>query len=90
MHRRVGKFRVSRGATLMQGDGLKTLRLIQDKVLVIRCEMMLHTGCLEYVALSEEFDELKPYEEAPWYNVWVHRDGNVDRVEFVRELKKGA
>ena len=86
MHRRVGRFRVSRAATLMDGSGLATLRLIMDRVLVLRCEMMVHTGCLEYVALSNDFDELILDGEAPWYNVLVHRaeDGS-QSVQFVRQ-----
>jgi len=90
MPRRLGKFRVSRVAE-MDESMLQVLRLIHDRILVFRCEMMYAEGALEYIAMGEDFDEVPMGGELPRYNVLVHVDldpatgQRKHRIEFVKQ-----
>lgn len=78
MQRRIGKFSISR--RLIE-DAPDTCLLVMAKVIVIRAEMLFESNSVEYVALSQLFDEVPQDCESPTYRVMVNLD---DIVTFER------
>lgn len=68
MDNRVGRFRISMPVFFAD---LEMVREVMRRVIVVRAEMMYVTDSIDYVAVSEEFDEAPEYSEAPWYEVGV-------------------
>ena len=80
MNNRIGRFVISR---LFVEKDPETARAVMGMVIVVRCEMMLASDTLEYMALSPEFDEVQEGEIIPTYE--VHINEGVQRIEFVRK-----
>lgn len=64
IHRRVGKFMISRDA--VERDPLKVLA-IMARCIVVRCEMLYQEQAFEYVAYSWDFMELEEGKQVPEY-----------------------
>lgn len=82
---RIGRFGIS--LTLAEREQ-ELARAIMGKCIIVRCEMMYETNRLEYVAISDEFDEVPQGAMAPEYEVHISEGGA--RIEFVRVDKKVA
>jgi hypothetical protein len=76
MLQRLGKFRINR--ELIQKTPIAKLAPIFSRVVVVSCELRYDMDAFEYVALSNDFDEVEPGMVAPMYDLdckHVNRDG---------------
>lgn len=84
--KRLGKFSLSMSG-FEHPLGRDLLQQIFSTVLVIRAEAMYSLDCIDYIAFSKEFRELKDGEMAPTYtpitvgNEFIHWE-EVDGKEF--------
>lgn len=79
MNKRIGRFAISK--QLIEHDP-DTARAILGRCIVVRCEMIYAHDTLEYVALSQDFDEVSQREIVPQYDVIISDGGK--RIEFKR------
>jgi len=59
------------------------LKKLFGKCIITRAEMILHTGAIDYVALSDDFDLVKPGEQIPFYQ-WAF-DAGVWKAKRINE-----
>lgn len=75
---RVGRLRISN--ELFRADDLGIIQKVFAEIIPVRAEQMFHIGGVEYIALSEHFEETPPSEEPPLYEAVY--DSENDKVTF--------
>ena len=55
--RRIGAFSIWRR---LIDENPEEARALMGQCIILRAEMMLHTDCIEYIAISEQFPEINP------------------------------
>jgi hypothetical protein len=80
---RMGRFTVTIDFVKTAPDNMMRL---MGKMIVMRCEC-LYFSLNEYVAISYMFDELKPGEKIPTYNIVGEYDENGE-IKFTAEREK--
>ncbi len=83
MNKRTGTIQIS--FTLIETKP-NIAQLILSYMIVLRAEAIYHKKCIEYVAVSDLFREVKTGERPPYYHVAISDTGD---VQFV-EQKEGA
>lgn len=83
IERRVGRFAIS--AAMLRNSGVledrEAINAVFDGMVIIRCEHILYTDTLEYIALAPQFDEVPGGEFAPNYRCnFVTLDGVISAV----------
>lgn len=77
------------GKFLIVGSLLdKNLDLVQkilSRVVVVRAEYIYHHGGIEYIAISNEFEEIAEFGTLPTYKVNVHFEADGPIVKFIKE-----
>lgn len=63
---KIGKFSIEADAFNQHPDVVRT---IMGECIILRAEMLLHMKAVEYVAIVEDFDEIEPGEQAPFYDL---------------------
>lgn len=83
---RQGRFSIPAKIMLTQPD---TAQVIMGQCLVMRCEHMMHSDTLEYMALSERFRSLTTGEMMPLYTWTIRRNekGVIDSIE-AKEIRR--
>lgn len=66
MRNRQGKFYISHVVIDLHPEAVMN---IMSKVIVVRCEYQYHSMMFEYIALSNEFDEVEEGCSVPQYDV---------------------
>jgi len=75
---RIGIFRI--GRKLIE-DNEAIVRAIMSRVIVVRCEHMYALDVFEYMAISNDFDEVPQGEIVPKYQILI---GEGEFISFVR------
>lgn len=74
------------GSFMIDVDFIKNrphvVQFIMSKVIPIRIVPHMSFGLMEYMAISEEFDELEKNEIIPTYTIDIHND---DSIKFIRK-----
>ena len=84
MQNRLGRFSVTEELIRENSEGV---RQVLGRVLVLRATEVFHNRSIEYIAMSEMFDEVPPGEEIPEYMFKIFReaDGTISAVEAIRQ-----
>ena len=78
--KRVGRFQIH--VKIIQDGNRDQLKALFGKMIITRAEMILHTGCIDYVAMCDDFDLVGPGEPIPMY-MFDLKDGDweVKKIE---------
>lgn len=72
--RRLGRFEID----VRFIDEFNTaVKRIMGKCIIVRAEMRYDTGRVEYVAISDHFDEVELGQTIPSYDWIIHADGDI-------------
>ena len=63
--KRLGRFQVH--INFIDKGNPDQLKQLFGKVIITRAEMLLHAGCIDYMAISDEFELVKPGAQIPLY-----------------------
>lgn len=78
MNRQLGKFRIED-----IDRNLREAKLVLARVVVVRAEMMYDANCIEYTAISDDFDRVDDGERVPEYLAHLQYDG-LGGVKFLK------
>lgn len=67
--KRIGKFSITRDLIDAAPEAVR--RLVMSNVIVLRAELMAHMDAIEYIAISDEFEEVEPGMMPPDYVVTI-------------------
>ena len=70
--RRIGAFSID---LRMVDENPKDVRGIMEQCVIIRAEVMWHKHCIDYVAICEQFPELRPGEMVTQIEWFKTKDG---------------
>ena len=77
-NRKLGRFNISHDA--IKQTSQRTLSNVMKHFMPIRAESMFDKGCIEYLAISELFDEVELGAEVPIYDLII-KNGQLDSVK---------
>lgn len=80
MNRRLGTFNISRE---MIEDDEAAVKLALSGLIVVRAEQLWDGGCIAYVAICDDFEELQEGDAAPPYQINWKRVQLEDRVAVI-------
>jgi len=83
--KRVGRFQIHIG--IIEKGKPEQLKQLFGEMIITRAEMLLHTGCIDYIAISDMFDPIKPGEQIPVYQ-FEFKDGNWTAKRIDTEFNK--
>lgn len=63
--KRVGRFQIH--IKIIETAKQEQLKALFGEMIVTRAEMLLHTGCIDYVAISDFFEPVGPGQQMPIY-----------------------
>ncbi len=66
MKRRIGKFYIH---SLLINDSPEAIKKVMGKCIILRCEHLPHRDAFEYIAISDDFDEIAVSLVTPEYQV---------------------
>ena len=72
--RRFGRFEVSRDLAI--GENWRGLLVLMSQVVVVKAEFNVDTDTFSYLAVSDLFEEVDPFVDAPWYSFMFIREGD--------------
>ena len=80
--RRIGRFNISEEVLSYLPD---ELYLLFSKIIILRVNSLIEQDVIEYVAHSEMFEESKPYEIAPLYQIYWDKEYRYFKAEKIEE-----
>ncbi len=72
MKRRIGKFYITRD--VFEEPEWAVSSKVFERVAIVRCELLFNRDEFEYIALSQDFDEIDPAIEPPEYACIIHKE----------------
>lgn len=63
--KRVGRFQVH--ISVIDKGRRDQLEKLFGKLIITRAEMILHSGCIDYVAICDDFEPIDPGSQVPFY-----------------------
>lgn len=78
--KRLGRFQVHIG--IIEKADQNQLKSLFGRIIITRAEMILHSGCIDYVGICDDFELVRPGESMPFYE-WTNDRGKwiAKRVE---------
>ena len=72
---RLGKFNIQRTTIL---DNPELVKAITNGMIIFRAEMMMHKDAVEYIAVSNLFEEIQWGIEPPFYDIMIDNRMDTD------------
>lgn len=84
--RRMGRFEVSR--ELVVGAYWRNMQVLMCRMVVLEATYHADTDTFSYLALSDLFEPVEPYEPAPWYSFMFRRDESGIHLDSTTRLSE--
>jgi len=83
---RLGQFNIQRSAII---ESPELVMAITARMIIYRAEMMFHKDCVEYIAISDLFDEVEQGECPPEYMMVIEITDEGTYVVSAQKMRDG-